>query len=118
MKIGFSLSRCVLDIVEGTVEIEGVVVIKTSVAMNPLIPSHWATLWTNYTTRTMWSSGPWRRHLDKEKKFREVVHELYLTGRIFQPKLVVGFTPPRSKTHWGEIKLESPSVRGTLQENG
>ena len=84
MKIGFSFGRCVRDIVLGKVDIEDVLMI---VARTAIYDSTQISGVVNaYMNRQDYFYG-----LDQEK-CNEVATELYLGGKIFQPR-ILGFYP-------------------------
>ena len=49
MKIGLSYSRCVLDIVEGRVDIEDVLVVVARTNFDPTDDTQWTGIWQGYT---------------------------------------------------------------------
>ena len=106
MKIGYSLGGCVADILDGKVNLKEVEVIITPVTLNPLIPRDWEAMWYNYTVPRGIISAKWRHLAREEAKVRELVRELYISGKIFQPGLTVGFRVKHKDTNWGDIKNE------------
>ena len=103
MKIGYSLGGCIADLAGGKVAFEEVEVIITPVTLNPLIPRDWEAMWRNYTTRRGIITAKWIPFVGEEKRIRELVTELYIQGKIFQPTRVVGFKPKHRSYNWREI---------------
>ena len=78
MKIGFSLSKCVLDIVQGTVDYDDVLVIVSGTKFNPGNRVELESVWTGYTQGRGFTPSPWRLIIDQEGKTKHVVTSLYL----------------------------------------
>jgi len=107
MKIGLSYSRCVLDIVEGRVAIEDVLVLITRTDFNPCDDEQWAGIWDGYTLGRL-SNPEWGHYdfnsKDDEDKFRSVSCMLYEDGRMHQPRQF-GARPRRRPEIWLETVL-------------
>lgn len=100
MRIGYSLSRCVLDILEEQVK-EGdvlVIVARTRFDFN----KHWKEIWDGYTTYNAWSDDTWSSYKDREEEVKAVVKRLWDNGKIHQPRLFGAF-PPRMRHIWDEV---------------
>jgi len=74
MKIGLSYSRCVRDIVDGTVDIRDVLVLITRTDFDPRIDEQWTSIWQGYgggqNLGGGWSTPEWDGYTD-EARFRE-----------------------------------------------
>jgi hypothetical protein len=117
MKIGLSYSRCVLDIVEGRVAIEDVLVLITRTDFDPQDDEQWSGIWTGYgggtdngyTTGFFSQSNPeWAGYTD-EDQFRKVSIELWETGKLHQPRKF-GARPRRLPHYWLEAVLPSEEL--------
>lgn len=103
MKIGFSYSRCVLDIVEGTVNMDDVLVVISRTDFDPHNDEQWKSIWRGYTDGRGFSAREWY-HYDfddeaAEQKFRAVTIELWNQGKLHQPRQF-GAHPARAREHW------------------
>lgn len=116
MKIGFSYSRCVRDLVDGVVDIQDVLVIVARTDFDPRDDKQWAGIWAGYgggTTgdalQNMFSSSyPEWAGYDDQQRFREVSISLWEQGKLHQPRKF-GARPPRSPYVWvdtGPIGIE------------
>ena len=109
MKIGLSYSRCVLDIVEGRVDIDDVLVLITRTDFNPTIDEEWAGIWSGYCHGGM-SNPEWGNYdsqsKEDEDKFRSVSCMLYEDGKMHQPRKF-GAHPRRRPEIWLEAVLPS-----------
>jgi hypothetical protein len=109
MKIGLSYSRCVLDIVEGRVDIDDVLVLITRTDFDPRDDGQWAGIWDGYTLGGM-SNPEWGDYdfnsKDDEDKFRSVSCMLYEDGKMHQPRKF-GARPRRRLEIWLEAVLPS-----------
>ncbi len=105
MKIGLSYSRCVLDIVEGRVDMADVLVIIARTDFDPRDDAQWSGIWAGYrggnfaNTRAEWGSSD-----HTEQEFRDVSIELWETGRLHQPRKF-GWNPGRRAEFWLEAVL-------------
>lgn len=99
MKLGLSLSRCMLDIIEGRVDYNDVIVIVTRTDFDPRDDNHWKSIWKGYTGVTFGNAVAWDQHTDKEEKFRDLALRLYNEGKLHQPRQF-GAHPPRLPWHW------------------
>jgi hypothetical protein len=115
MKIGLSLSRCVRDIVEGRVNIEDVLILITRTDFDPTVQEQWDSIWIGYQ-----SMNPEWYGLDHDS-VRDVVIELWNTGRIHQPRKF-GARPQRRPEIWLEAVLpdseleQNPSVKAAWDQ--
>jgi hypothetical protein len=112
MKIGLSYSRCVLDIVEGRVDINDVLVLITRTDFDPTIDKQWAGIWEGYCYGGMsnpeWSDYDYNNK-DHEDKFRSVSCMLYEDGKIHQPRQF-GAHPRRRPEIWLEAVLPNSEL--------
>ena len=117
MKIGLSYSRCIRDIIDGTVDLEDVLVIITRTDFDPNNDEQWAQIWQGYgggtenayTTGFFSQSNPEWAGYDDEAKFREVTMNLYNSGRMHQPRKF-GAHPRRRPEIWLETVLPSSEL--------
>jgi hypothetical protein len=105
MKIGLSYSRCVLDIVEGRVDMEDVLVIIARTDFDPRDDQQWADIWAGYSGSDWSNSRPeWTGSNHTEQEFRDVSIQLWETGRLHQPRKF-GWRPARRAEFWLEAVL-------------
>jgi hypothetical protein len=113
MKIGLSLSRCVLDIVEGRVDMDDVLIIIARTDFDPHDDVQWQNIWSGYTDRSGWTSNPewhsWRDKEGAEEKFRAVARQLWDYGKLHQPRKF-GWNPARRREFWLETVLPSDEL--------
>jgi hypothetical protein len=95
MKIGLSYSRCVRDIVDGTVDINDVLVIVARTDFDPRDADQWQGIWMGYGggTENAYSQGffsqsnpEWAGYTAQEDLFRSVSIELWESGKLHQPR--------------------------------
>ena len=112
MKIGLSYSRCVLDIVEGRVDIDDVLVLITRTDFYPRDDTQWTGIWQGYTLGGL-SNPEWAdydlHNKDHEDKFRSVSCMLYEDGKMHQPRQF-GARPQRRPEIWLEAVLPSEEL--------
>ena len=111
MKIGLSYSRCVRDIVDGTVDIDDVLVIVARTDFDPHDDEQWQGIWQGYGGGTgmqsmrgfLSGSNPeWEGYTDEdEDRFRSVSIELWEQGKFHQPRKF-GAHPRRLPYYWLE----------------
>jgi hypothetical protein len=111
MKVGFSYSRCVRDIVDGTVDINDVLVIVARTDFDPRDDTQWSGIWAGYgggqNPGGLWSQPEWAGHTN-ESRFREISIALWESGKLHQPRRF-GAKPTRSNHAWvdtGPIGVE------------
>ena len=110
MKIGLSYSRCVKDIVDGTVNIDDVLIIIARTDFDPHDDIQWKNIWDGYHIRGGWSAPEWHDYKDEdEDRFRSVSIELWETGRLHQPRKF-GAYPSRRSEIWLEAVLPSSEL--------
>lgn len=112
MKIGLSYSRCVLDIVEGRVDIDDVLVLITRTDFDPRDDTQWTGIWQGYTLGGL-SNPEWAdydlHNKDHEDKFRSVSCMLYEDGKMHQPRQF-GARPRRRPEIWLEAVLPNEEL--------
>ena len=112
MKIGLSYSRCVLDIVEGRVDAEDVLVLITRTNFDPHDDGQWAGIWGGYTHGGL-SNPEWGHYdyhsKDDEDRFRSISIMLYDDGKMHQPRQF-GARPTRRQEIWLEAVLPSSEL--------
>jgi hypothetical protein len=112
MKIGLSYSRCVLDIVEGRVSMDDVLVLITRTDFDPRDDVQWTGIWTGYCLGGL-SNPEWGNYdfhsKDDEDKFRSVSCMLYEDGKMHQPRKF-GARPQRRPEIWLEAVLPNSEL--------
>lgn len=114
MKIGLSYSRCVRDIVDGTVDIADVLVIIARTDFDPRDDKQWQGIWEGYgggsNGHAIWSNPEWGGYSDEdEDRFRSVSIELWESGKLHQPRKF-GAHPMRLPYYWLEIGLQTEDI--------
>jgi len=114
MKIGLSYSRCVRDIVDGTIDIDDVLLIVARTDFDPHDDDQWQGIWQGYAGGSVvnsmhglfgGSNPEWADYsADDEDKFRSVSIELWETGKLHQPRKF-GAHPRRMPYYWLETGL-------------
>jgi len=100
MKIGYSLSRCIRDIVEGVVDPEDVQVLITGTHFDPTLDDQWDNIWHGYAfEHAIWGG---LRH--REDEVRAATLQLWYDGKIHQPRKF-GADRRSPSYHWREIVL-------------
>jgi len=116
MKIGLSYSRCILDIVEGRVDISDVLVVIARTDFDPTIDDEWAGIWEGYCygglSNPEWSNYDFNSEED-EYKFRSVSIELWEDGKLHQPRKF-GAHPRRLPYYWLEAGLQSEDIESNI----
>jgi hypothetical protein len=119
MKVGLSYSRCVRDIVDGTVDIDDVLVIITRTDFDPHSDDEWQSIWQGYAGGSdanlmrgfFGGSNPeWAGYSDEDEDlFRSVSIELWETGKLHQPRKF-GAHPQRRPEIWLETVLPNAEL--------
>ena len=110
MKIGLSYSRCVREIVDGTVDIADVLVVITRTDFDPRNDTQWEGIWNGYR----WSNPEWASYKDEdEDRFRSVSIELWETGKLHQPRKFGAYVQRRSEI-WLEAVLPSSELNNNI----
>jgi len=105
MKIGYSLSRCVLDIAEGRVDPEDVTVLITGTYFNPTLDDQWNEIWCGYAFENpRWGNAVWSELRHREDDVRAIVLQLWNDGKIHQPRKF-GARTKSPYYHWREVVL-------------
>jgi hypothetical protein len=122
MKVGLSFSRCLLDIFEGKVAYEDVLVIIARTKFHPLNDGDWEDIWAGYTNRQSAFNNPeWADYRDNELEFKELVQRLHVDGKLHQPRMTGG-VPVRRKEIWLETFLppteleKNPAVKEAWEQ--
>ena len=118
MKIGLSYSRCVRDIVDGTVDIADVLVIVSRTDFDPRNDEQWSGIWRGYSGGSFLNMNiEWGQYNDEdEQRFRDVSIKLYESGKLHQPRQF-GAHPRRLPYYWLETIVaddelaNSPTVK-------
>ena len=107
MLVGLSYSRCVLDIVEGRVDIDDVLVVIARTNFDPNVDEQWSGIWEGYCQGGM-SAAEWSDYdfynPEDEAKFRDVSVSLWEQGKFHQPRKF-GAHPHRRREFWLETCL-------------
>lgn len=121
MKVGTSLSRCVLDIYNDEVSIDEVMVIVSRTDFDPEIDDQWKNVWSGYaggnSVGSLWSAPAWQDiPPEDEVKIRDICIKLKKYGKLHQPRKFGAF-PNNLKDHWydlvpvDETILSNPAVK-------
>jgi len=114
MKIGLSYSRCLKDIIEGTVDINDVLIIIARTDFNPHDDDEWRGIWAGYSKDAFFSYPEWSNYNDSdEQRFRDVTIELYDSGRLHQPRKFGAHAVRRDEV-WLEAVLPSSELENNL----
>lgn len=107
MKIGLSFSRCVREIVDGTVDIDDVLIVISRTDFDPNDDKQWKGIWEGYH----WNNPEWADYPDEdEDRFRSVAIELWESGKFHQPRKF-GARPIRRSEIWLEAVLPSSELK-------
>ena len=110
MKIGLSYSRCLRDIVDGSVDINDVLVVISRTNFDPHDDEQWPQIWTGYRMQQGWSNPEWYDYSDQdEDRFRNISIELWEQGKLHQPRKF-GAHPSRRPEIWLEAVLPSSEL--------
>ena len=112
MKIGLSLSRCILDIVEDRVDPEDVLVIIARTNFDPNVDEEWKDIWLGYTSYFSMGNPEWSEWAaveGAEDRFRSVILDLWNEGKFHQPRKF-GARPIRRSQFWLETVLPSEEL--------
>jgi hypothetical protein len=115
MKVGTSLSRCVRDIYEGTVDIHNVLVIVARTNFDPMDDAQWAAIWRGYaggnSAGGLWSAPEWSSiPAEDEQKVRDICVKLKTMGKLHQPRQY-GAHPQRLDHYWYDVVLSNDIVQ-------
>jgi hypothetical protein len=115
MRVGSSLSRCVRDIYQGTVDIYDVLVIVARTDFDPENDTHWNSIWRGYAgggargglhSAPEWSLIP----AEDEQKVRDICINLKRKGKLHQPRQY-GAHPQRLDHYWYDVILSDDVVQ-------
>jgi hypothetical protein len=116
MKIGLSYSRCILDIVEGRVDIGDVLVVISRTDFDPTIDDQWSGIWEGYCYGGL-SNPEWNNYdfnsPEDQAKFRDVSITLWEQGKLHQPRKF-GAHPRRLPYYWLEAGLQSEDIESNI----
>lgn len=114
MKVGSSLSRCVRDIYNGTVDIYDVLVVISRTDFDPEDDDQWRNIWEGYAggdgigslhSQPEWYSIP----AEDEQKVRDICIDLKRMGKLHQPRQY-GAHPSRLQHYWYDVILSNDVV--------
>jgi hypothetical protein len=114
MKIGLSLSRCMRDIFEKRVDIKDVLVIIARTDVDPHNDDHWQNIWDGYLYGGF-SNAEWAGLEEHEEEMRELLIDLYDTGRLHQPRQF-GAHPRRMPYYWLECVVPQDEMNPAQQK--
>ncbi len=111
MKIGLSYSRCVRDIVDGTVDLNDVLVIISRTDFDPHNDGQWKDIWDGYRSRGGFGTPREWAHYDqdREQEFRDATLNLWAAGKLHQPRQF-GARPSRLPYYWLECFLPAEEL--------
>ena len=110
MKIGLSYSRCVRDLVDGTVDVADVLVVIARTDFDPHDDQQWSNIWNGYREPYGSSNPEWAKYTpEDEDRFRSVSIELWELGLLHQPRKF-GARPRRLPYYWLETGLPSEEL--------
>ena len=114
MFVGSSLSRCVRDIYDGTVDIHDVLVIIARTDFDPEDDKQWKSIWRGYAGGGNWGSlhsvPEWSSiSAEDELEVRNICVELKNLGKLHQPRQY-GAHPQRLTHHWYDVILTEDVV--------
>lgn len=109
MRLGTSLSRCVRDIFEKTVDISDVIVIVSRTDFDPEDDAQWASIWTGYaggnSGGSLYSLPEWSNiPAEDEQAVRDICITLKKQGKLHQPRQF-GAYPRRMNEYWYDLVL-------------
>jgi hypothetical protein len=104
----------VRDIVDGTVDINDVLIIITRTDFDPRNDEQWANIWIGYggghNLGSVWGNPEWNGYgPEREEDFRKTSIDLLETGRLHQPRQF-GARPSRRSEIWLEAVLPSSEL--------
>lgn len=111
MKIGTSYSRCMVDIIEGNVNEDEVMVIIARTNFDPHESDQWESIWSGYSTYREWSG-----YEGREQEFFDLTCRLYDNGKIHQPRKFGAYVQ-QTREIWydliltNEVKDSNPVVK-------
>lgn len=111
MKIGLSYSRCIRDIVDGTVDPEDVLIIISRTDFDPHSDEQWKDIWNGYRGRAGFGTErEWAQYdADREQVFRDVTLNLWADGKLHQPRKF-GAYPRRLPYYWLETVVSDSDL--------
>jgi hypothetical protein len=114
MKIGLSYSRCIRDIVDGTVDPKDVLVIISRTSFDPHNDEQWTDIWQGYRGRGTFNSPREWAHFDadREQEFRDVTLNLWADGKLHQPRQF-GAYPRRLPYYWLETIVSADEMESS-----
>jgi len=115
LKIGLSLSRCMRDIFNGTVDEEDVLVIIARTDFNPHNDNHWNDIWNGYISGGL-SHPEWKDFADDYDDFRRMAIRLYDAGKIHQPRQFKKAHPRRMPYYWLECVVPQDEMNPAQQK--
>lgn len=107
MKIGLSLSYCVLDIFLGKVQYHEILLITTGTRFDPPNDADWRNIWRGYSQ----PYAVWGQYPDKEMEFKSIVLDLHCAGKLHQPRKFNGHPYRDSRDRsWYDVMPEIDEI--------
>lgn len=115
MKVGTSLSRCVLDIYKGNVDIYDVLVVIARTNFDPENDEQWKSIWDGYagggSVGSLYSQPEWSNiPAEDEQSVRDICVKLKTTGKLHQPRQY-GAYPTRLHHYWYDVILTDEVIQ-------
>ncbi len=113
MKIGLSYSHCIVDILDGNVDIDQILVIISATNFDVNSDEQWRDIMFGYTVdplRSVWSSI-----IDKEKEIRSLTQRLVSEGKLHQPRMFgstirSAYRENHGRIHWLDVVIPDPDM--------
>lgn len=116
MKLGLSFSKCVKDIVNGTVDIDDVLVVVSGTRFDFTDSESWMSVFDGYTLGGY--SNPVWQEMDYDEIYK-VVDQLWTSGKLHQPRNF-GSYPKSSnlaeRIHWLEAIVDPVHGNSSVSE--
>jgi cytochrome oxidase Cu insertion factor (SCO1/SenC/PrrC family) len=112
MKVGLSLSRCVVDIFEKRVSMDQILVIVARTNFDPENDDQWNNVWKGYAGDGSFHGfvhPEWIGYQNHQQDFRKICIDLKLGGRLHQPRQY-GAHVVRLPYHWYDLILTETVV--------
>lgn len=116
MKVGLSYSHCMVDIIEGRVRIDDVLVIISRTDFDVTVDRQWEDIWLGYTFDPKLAT--WANLIDREQEVRSMTERLLSEGKLHQPRKFGGrghlaYGNNYKNIHW----LETVMIDSDMEKN-
>lgn len=116
MKVGLSYSHCIVDIMEGKVDIDQVLVIISATKFDVNSDKQWSDIMFGYAFDP--KNSVWGHIADKEKEIRSLTQRLVGEGKLHQPRMFGATNPSAFKGKHGRIYwLETIMLDPDMERN-